>query len=191
VGGRLRYPEAGWQRPPGAAGHQDVDDGGEQRLIRGVLRSAALRPHLRRWDQRLRDLPQAVRNNPIPRTPPHVEFNDASPRRTRSKELEPKTRCLPHSQLLAELADSCLLIGLADSRSTADPEFVVPRETGQVLGPPMDEKTALPIAAHHHANPVQPALPIRIPPTDYPQHTILSINTFHEFIHDAHDRRSH
>lgn len=107
------------------------------------------------------------------------------------KELEPKTRCRPHSQLLADLADSCLLIGLADSRSTADPEFVVPRETGQVLGPPMDEKTALLIAAHHHANPVQPALPNRIPPTDHPQHTILSINTFHEFIHDAHDRTSH
>jgi hypothetical protein len=107
------------------------------------------------------------------------------------EELEPKARCRPHSQLLAELAGSCLLIGFADSRSTPDPEFVVPWETGQVLGPPMDEKTALPIAAHHHADPVQPALPNGVPPTDYPQHTVLSVNTFHEFIHGAHDRRTH
>jgi hypothetical protein len=55
----------------------------------------------------------------------------------------------------------------------------------------MDEKTALPITAHHHANPVQPALPNGVPPTDYPQHTVLSVNTFHEFIHAAHDRRHH
>ncbi|MER8231845.1 ABC transporter ATP-binding protein, partial [Streptomyces sp. NPDC094049] len=31
------------------------------------------------------DLPQPVRNNPTPRTPPHIEDNDASPHRTRSK----------------------------------------------------------------------------------------------------------
>jgi CRISPR-associated endonuclease/helicase Cas3 len=51
VGGRLRDAEAWRQGPPGAAGHQHVDDRGEQRLIRRVLRSAALRPHLRRRDQ--------------------------------------------------------------------------------------------------------------------------------------------
>jgi len=86
VGGRLRYAEAGWQLAPGAAGHQHVDDRCEQRLIRRVLRPAALRSHLRRRDQRLRDLPQPVRNNPTPRTPPHAELNDASPRRTRSND---------------------------------------------------------------------------------------------------------
>lgn len=107
------------------------------------------------------------------------------------EELEPKARRRPHSQLLTEFAGSCLLIGLAHSRSTPDPEFVVPWETGQVLGPPVDEKTASPIAAHHHANPVQPALPNGVPATDYPQHTVLSVNTFHEFIHAAHDRRHH
>ncbi|MYQ34477.1 hypothetical protein GTW65_26205 [Streptomyces sp. SID4956] len=53
--------------------------------MRRVLCSAALRPHLRRRDQRLRDLPQPVRNNPTPCTPPHERNNDASPRRTRSK----------------------------------------------------------------------------------------------------------
>ncbi len=84
VSGRLRYAEAGRQSPPGAATDQHIDDGREQRLIRRVLRSTALRPHPRRRDQRLRDLPQAVGNNPTPRTPPHTEVNDASPHRTRS-----------------------------------------------------------------------------------------------------------
>jgi hypothetical protein len=107
------------------------------------------------------------------------------------EELDPKARCRPHSQLLADLAGCCLLIGLTDSRSTPDPEFVVPWETGQVLSPPMDEKTAWPIAAHHHANPVQPALPDGLPPADHSQHPVLSIDTFHEFIHDAHGPRHH
>ena len=84
------------------------------------------------------------------------------------EELEPKAHCGRCSQILTELAGSCLLIGLADSRSTPDPEFVVPWETGELLGTPMDEKTALPITAHHHANPVQPALPNGLPPIDYP-----------------------
>jgi hypothetical protein len=74
--GRLRCPEARRQGPPGAAADQHIDDRREQRLIRCVLRAAALRPHLRRWDQRLRDLPQPVRNNPTPRTPPHDKPND-------------------------------------------------------------------------------------------------------------------
>ena len=70
VCGRLRYPEAGWQGPPRTAADQHVNDRGEQRLNRRVLRSAALRPHIRRRNQRFRDLPQPVRNNPTPRTPP-------------------------------------------------------------------------------------------------------------------------
>lgn len=41
-----------------------------------VLRPAALRPHLRRRDQRLRDLPQPVRSNPPPRTPPQERPNE-------------------------------------------------------------------------------------------------------------------
>ncbi len=64
MGGRLRYAEAGRQLTPGTADDQHVDNGGEQRLIRRVLRSAVLRPRLRRWDQRLGDLPRPVRNNP-------------------------------------------------------------------------------------------------------------------------------
>jgi hypothetical protein len=85
VRGRLRYPEARRQSPPGTTADQHVDDRREQRLIRRVPRSAALRPHLRRWDQRLRDLPQPVRNNPTPRTPPHTQTNERSPHRTPSK----------------------------------------------------------------------------------------------------------
>lgn len=76
MGGRLRYPEAWRQGPPGAAADQHVDDRSEQLLIRRVLRPAALRPHPRPRDQRLRDLPQPVRNNPTPRTPPHAKLND-------------------------------------------------------------------------------------------------------------------
>lgn len=67
----------------------------------------------------------------------------------------------------------------------------MPRETGQLRGTPMDEKATSPIAAHHHADPVQPALPNSVPPTDHPQHTVPRIHTFHEFIHDAHGRRTH
>ncbi len=119
----------------------------------------------------------------------HPEPVRAEP--TPVEELEPKAHCRPRPQLLTELAGSRLLIGLADSRSAPDTEFVLPRETGQLFGTPMNEKATLPIAAHHHANPVQPALPNSVPPTDHPQHTILRINAFHEFIHDAHDRRTH
>jgi hypothetical protein len=76
VSRRLRYAETGRQLAPGAAADQYVEDGREQRLIRRVLRSATLRPHPRRRDQRLSDLPQPVRNNPTPRTPPHDRIND-------------------------------------------------------------------------------------------------------------------
>ncbi len=107
------------------------------------------------------------------------------------EELEPKTHCRPRPQLLTELAGSRLLIGLADSRSAPDTEFVVPWETGQLLGTPMDEKATLPIAAHEHANPVQPALPDCLPPADHSQHSVLSIDTLHEFMHDAHGPRHH
>lgn len=110
---------------------------------------------------------------------------------TTVEELEPEAHRRPHSQLLTELPGSRLLVRLTDSRCAPDTEFVVPRETGQLLGTPMDEKTTLPIAAHHHADPVQPALPNRVPPIDLPQHTILRINAFHDFIHAAHDHRTH
>jgi hypothetical protein len=85
VGGRFRDAEARRQRAPSAPGHQDVDDRGEQCLIGCVLRSAALRSHLRGRDQRLRDLPWPIRNNPTPRTPPHTGATTASLRRTCSK----------------------------------------------------------------------------------------------------------
>ncbi len=64
------------QSPPGTAADQHVDDRREQRLIRRVLRSTALRPQLRRWNQRPRDLPQPIRNNPTPCTPPHKQSNE-------------------------------------------------------------------------------------------------------------------
>jgi hypothetical protein len=46
VSSRLRYAKAWWQLAPGTAADEDVNDGSEQRLVRCVLRSAALRPHL-------------------------------------------------------------------------------------------------------------------------------------------------
>ena len=107
------------------------------------------------------------------------------------EELEPKAHGRRRSQLLTELASSRLLIGLPDSGGAADPEFVVPWETGQLLCAPMDQETVLPITAHHYGNSVQPALPNGLPPTDHSQHTVLSIHSFHEFIHDAHHRRAH
>lgn len=107
------------------------------------------------------------------------------------EELEPKADRRPHPQLLTEFAGSRLFIGLADARSAPDTEFVVPWETGQLLGTPMDEKATFPIAAHHHAHPMQPALPDGLPPADHSQRSVLSIDTFHEFIHDAHGPRHH
>lgn len=94
---RLRYPEAWRQRPPGAPADQDVDDRREHCLIRRVLRTTALRPHSGRRDQRLRDLPKPVRNKTTPCTPPQTEVNDASPRRTQSKEngYEPSSSPMP------------------------------------------------------------------------------------------------
>lgn len=107
------------------------------------------------------------------------------------EELEPKAHRRLRPQLLTELAGSRLLIRLANARSAPDPEFVVPWEPGQLLGTPMDEKATLPITAHDHANTVQPTLPDGLPPADHSQHSILSIDTFHEFIHDAHGPRHH
>ncbi|MEY9988007.1 hypothetical protein ABIE67_000039 [Streptomyces sp. V4I8] len=107
------------------------------------------------------------------------------------EELELKAHGRPRPQLLTELAGRRLLIGLADSRRAPDTEFVVPWETGQLLGTPMNQKATLPIAAHHHANPVQPALPDGLPPADDSQHSVLIIDTFHEFIHDAYGPRHH
>jgi hypothetical protein len=75
VRGRLRYPEARRQSTPRAAADQEVDDRGEHRLTRRVPCSPTLRTHLRQRDQRPRDLPQPVRNNPTPRTPPHARTN--------------------------------------------------------------------------------------------------------------------
>jgi hypothetical protein len=119
----------------------------------------------------------------------HPEPVRAEP--TPVEEREPKAHCRPHPQLLTDLAGSRLLIGLADSRSAPDTELVVPWETGQLLGTPMDEKATLPIAAHHDAHPMQPALPDGLLPADHSQHSVLSIDTFHEFIHDAHSPRHH
>lgn len=107
------------------------------------------------------------------------------------EELEPKAHGRPHPQLLTELAGSRPLIRLADSRSAPDTEFVVPWETRQLLGTPMNEKATSPIAAHHHTHPMQPALPHSLPPADHSQHTVLRIDTIHEFIHDAHGPRHH
>lgn len=69
-----RCPEARQQGPPGAAGDQDADDRGEQRLIRCVLRPAVLRPHLQWRDQRLRDRSQSGTIQPQ-ESPPHDHSN--------------------------------------------------------------------------------------------------------------------
>lgn len=84
VSGRLRDTKAGRQCPPGTPADQHVDDGREHCLIRRVLRSTALRPHPQGWDERLRDLPQTLRNDPTPRTLPHAQLNESTPHRTRS-----------------------------------------------------------------------------------------------------------
>lgn len=55
MGCRLRYPEARRQCPPGATADQHVDDRGEQRLIRRVLRPALS------TDRRAQRLEQLVR----------------------------------------------------------------------------------------------------------------------------------
>ncbi len=57
----------------------------------------------------------------------------------------------------------------------------MPRETGQLLGTPVDEKAVLSITAHHRSNSMKPALPDGLPPTDHPHHTVLSVDAFHEF----------
>ncbi|GAA2768737.1 hypothetical protein GCM10010103_77800 [Streptomyces paradoxus] len=71
VHGRLRRSEARWQRPPGAAADQDVDDRGKHGLIIDVRDPAALRTNSRRRQQRPCQLPQAVRNDPSPPSTPH------------------------------------------------------------------------------------------------------------------------
>lgn len=107
------------------------------------------------------------------------------------EEREPQAHGRPHPQLLTELTGSRLLVGLTDSRGAPDTEFVVPGETGQLLGTPMDEEAPSPIAAHHHADPVRPALPDGLPAADHSQHPVLGTDTFHEFVHDVHDPAHH
>jgi hypothetical protein len=76
VGRRLRYAEARRQGPPSAAADQHVDDCCELRLIRSVRCSTTLRAHPVLRNQRPCELPQAVRNNPTPRTPPDEQPNE-------------------------------------------------------------------------------------------------------------------
>lgn len=111
------------------------------------------------------------------------------------EEREPKADCRARPQLLTDLAGSRLLIGLADCCGAPDPEFVVPWETGQLVGTPVDEIAALLITAHHRGDSMQPALPDGFPPTDYAQDMVLGVNAFHEFIdvfiHEAQGGRAH
>ncbi len=67
----------------------------------------------------------------------------------------------------------------------------MPRVSGHLLSTPMDQDPTLPVVTHDHCNTVQPALPDGVSPTHWPQHTVLCIDTFHDFIHDAHDCRAH
>lgn len=70
--GRLRRSEARWQRSPGAAADQHVDDRGGHRLI---VDSRPRRPPdaPAPTRQRPRQLPQAVRNDPTPPSTPHAQ----------------------------------------------------------------------------------------------------------------------
>lgn len=107
------------------------------------------------------------------------------------KELEPEAHCRRHPQFLVQLTGGCLLIRLPDSQGSTDSDLVMPRESGHLLSTPMDEDPTLPVVTHDHGNPVQPALPDGVSPTHWPQHTVLCIDTFHDFVHEAHDRRAH
>jgi hypothetical protein len=75
VHGRLRRPETRRQGPPGTAADQYIDNRGEDRLIIDVGDPAPLRAHPGRRQQRLRDLPQSVRNDPSPASTPHDQHN--------------------------------------------------------------------------------------------------------------------
>ncbi|OEU86854.1 hypothetical protein DB35_24940 [Streptomyces abyssalis] len=110
---------------------------------------------------------------------------------TSVKELEPKAYCRRHPQFLLQLTDSCLLIRLPGYQGSTHSDLVMSRESGHLLSTPMDEDPTLQVVTNDHSNPVQPALPDGVSPTHWPQHTVLCIDTFHDFIHDAHDRRTH
>lgn len=73
--GRLRRPETRWQRSPGAAADEYIDDRGEHRLIIEVRDSTALRPHPSRRQQRAGKVPQPIRNDPSPTPTPHAQHN--------------------------------------------------------------------------------------------------------------------
>lgn len=72
---QLRRPETWWQRSPGAAVDEHLDDRGEHRLIIDVRDSTVLRPQPSRRQQRPWDLPQPVRNDPAPTPTPHAQRN--------------------------------------------------------------------------------------------------------------------
>ncbi len=72
---RLRRPEARRQRPPSATADQHIDDRGEDRLVIDARDPTPLRTYPGRRQQRPRDLPQSVRNNPSPPSTPHAQDN--------------------------------------------------------------------------------------------------------------------
>jgi hypothetical protein len=48
------------------------------------------------------------------------------------------------------------------------------------------------ITTHRHGDSVQPALPDGLPTIDHhAQHTLLTVDTLYQFIHDAHPGRAH
>ncbi len=96
------------------------------------------------------------------------------------------------TQLLSQLPGSGLFIGLTDIHGATDHDLVEPGEARQLRRPQVDEDPPTLITTHRHGNPVQPALPGGLSAADHhPQHTILIVDTLHQFIHDAHPGRAH
>lgn len=90
---------------------------------------------------------------------------------------------LPRGGLFIELADIC---------GTTDLDLIVPGEARYLFRPSVDEDPSTLITTHRHGDSVQPTLLDGLSAADHhPQHTILIVDTLHQFIHNAHPGRTH
>lgn len=97
-----------------------------------------------------------------------------------------------NSRLFGQLPRGGLFIGLVDIRGTTDLDLIEPGEARYLLRPSVDEDPSILITTHRHGDSVQPTLLDGLPAADHhPQHTILIVDTLHQFIHEAHPGRTH
>ncbi|SCE27277.1 hypothetical protein F558DRAFT_01288 [Streptomyces sp. AmelKG-A3] len=125
----------------------------------------------------------------------HHGFVHAEPVRAQTaavEEREQQARRHTKAQLYGQLPRGGLFVGLTDIDGATDLDLVEPGEARQLLRPPVNEDPPTLITTHRHGDPVQPTLQGGLLAADHhPQPAILSVDTLHRLVHDAHPGRAY